>query len=216
MDKYEEIIAQIWEYERERIKKEIKTTGKVPDHLLDKIKKVIKRTSLNPKYEKIAITELVNCNDLLITFLMKDPKRQNVYESILKNYLSKNNINIKKIPHNGKNAYYPINGRIIKGSEIKDKPKEIKSLDFQIQTSKDELIYIVHKYTNENGGAQDNQYNDVIIQLKNLSDDVIKKVWFCLDGYYYNTKRLDELRKINPKIVIVNIDNILDFIKKNN
>ncbi len=66
----------------------------------------------------------------------------------------------------------------------------------------------------KDGGAQDNQFNDVIIQLKNLGPKTINNVWFCLDGKYYNKRRIDILKNINKNIKIVNIENIEREIKK--
>ncbi len=212
MDRYERKIREIWKTERENNKREIKEQG-IPPYYYDKIRKLIERTGLDEMVVETMEEMLTNGDELLLTFLMKDPKRQNIYENILKEYVSDQGIQIEKLKSSGKNAFYPINDRIETNNPLK--PKELKSLDFKMITKSGQLVYIVHKYTNEEGGAQDNQYNDVIIQLKQLGKNTIKKVWFCLDGRYYNEKRINALREINHEIIIVNIETIKSFWEQN-
>ncbi|QJG66673.1 hypothetical protein HGG64_03150 [Mycoplasma phocoeninasale] len=212
MDIFEKKIKEIWISEREKNKKEIKENG-IPKYYYDKIIKLIDRTALDKEVIATMESMLKSDDELLLTILMKDPKRQNIYENILKEEVSKMGIEIEKLKSWGKNAFYPI-GDEIKTNNAK-KPKELKSLDFKMKTKSGETIYIVHKYTNENGGAQDNQYYDVINQLKQLGEKTIKKVWFCLDGRYYNEKRISDLKNINSEIVIVNIDSIKSYWEKN-
>lgn len=85
----------------------------------------------------------------------------------------------------GPNALYSWNNKIFSISN--NKPKELKSLDFVVNYQ-NTLIYVVNKYTNEEGGAQDNQYKDVIVQLRYLGPNTIDQVWFYLDGKCYTKK----------------------------
>ncbi len=136
MDKYEKIIKEIWNYEREKIRDEILETKSIPENVKLKIKKFIERTYLDEKYEEIIEKELLKGNDVIITLLMKDPKRQNVYENLLLEHLKKKHIDIVKLPANGKNALYPINDKISNQSDIQEKIKKLKSLDFKINLKK--------------------------------------------------------------------------------
>lgn len=212
IDKYEKEIKEIWSFERLRIKNEIKKLNKIPDDLLIKIKLFVKRTFIDEEYEEIVINELLKGNDFILSVLMKDPKRQNVYEKILLKEFLDNGINAKKLPSSGKGAFYAINGKIVSGSELDSKPLGVKSFDFLINFL-DKKIFVVHKYTKENGGAQDNQFHDVISTLKNLNNESINNVLFCLDGEYYNDERINKLREYNPSINIVNIENIVKKIE---
>ena len=114
---------------------------------------------LDKKYESIIKETLID-NDVLLSFLMKDPKRQNIYENIFREELIKEGFDVQKLKASGPEAHYLLNDQIV--HNIKNKPKELKSLDFIIHHN-NKVIYVVNKYTNEPGGAQDNQYNDVII-----------------------------------------------------
>lgn len=206
MDKYQKIIIETWKYEREKIKKQIKENG-IDKHLENKIQMFVERTGLNKQQSLNIKDKILALDEFAISVFMKDPKKQNVYEKILLKHLTDSGINAKKLPPSGKNALYCKNGRI-KNIQKKDRPKELKSLDFEIKIN-NKVIYLVHKYTNEDGGAQDNQYNDVIHQLNNLDSNTTPNVWLCLDGPYYNKERIEYLKSINPNIKIVNRNNII-------
>lgn len=208
MDRYSKILEEIWKYERENLKQEIKKSG-IPLWLDLKIKKTIDRMFLDKKYEPIIKETLIN-DDVLLSFLMKDPKRQNIYENIFKNELIKEEFDVQKLKASGPEAHYLLNDQIV--HNIKNKPKELKSLDFVIHQN-NKKIYVVNKYTNEPGGAQDNQYNDVIIQLKNLGIKTVNSVWFCLDGKYYTKQKIDILKEINRNAIILNLDELIQKLK---
>ena len=63
--------------------------------------------------------------------------------------------------------------------------------------------YITQKYTRGNGGAQDNQYRDVIQFLTYGSKQ--HKVAAYVDGSYYTDEKRSELKRIfadNPNVQI--------------
>ncbi|WGI36722.1 hypothetical protein [Mesomycoplasma lagogenitalium] len=209
MDTYKKIIKEIWKYERNKLKEEIKKNG-IPLWMEEKVKKNIERTFLEKKYEEIIKKSLIQGDEIILSFFMKDPKRQNIYENIFRKEIESAGFVIEKLKPSGKNAYYLIDDEII--SNLKNKPNGQKSLDFCINY-KNKKIFIVNKYTNESGGAQDNQYNDVIIQMKNLGKKTKDNVWFCLDGKYYTKKKIDNLKKINSDAIIVNLSSIKSKLK---
>lgn len=221
MSKYDEKIKLKWKEERENLMNEINATNQLPNWLEEKIKKLTDRTFLDEKYvntiKELLVTDNNDIKELLLTFLMKDPKRQNIYERVFYEEIQNAGFNIKKLNSNGKKACYIFKDQILTGSEIIsngfNKPKELKSLDFSI-TLDNHTIYIVNKYTNENGGAQDNQYNDVITQLKEIGDLTENKVWFCLDGKYYTKQKIDALKKINNNAVILNLESLTGKLKE--
>ncbi|CAG8698066.1 15694_t:CDS:2, partial [Racocetra persica] len=73
----------------------------------------------------------------------KDPKKQNIYEKILAEYISSLSFvsNFQKLSSSGKNALYIDRGVLRKGETIQ--------------------FYAFHKYIEESGGAQDNQFKEI-------------------------------------------------------
>lgn len=210
MDRYERVIAKRWNDERIRIKNKIQEQGYIDDYFLNKIDKFIARTSLSTDYKNTLIQRILDNDDFVLSVLMADPKRQNIYEQVLYNFMS-NFVNIEKLPSGGPSALFIFQDSITNNTENNHIPKEIKSIDFIIHTETSTL-FIVHKYTNENGGAQDNQFNDVITQLKNIGEHTCNKIIFCLDGRYYNPQKINYLQSINPNVKITNIENIRELI----
>ena len=82
-----------------------------------------------------------------------------------------------------------------------------KTIDFQWQTGK-YTVYATHKYTKESGGAQDNQYSDLHLFIKEAneshsSDDAFVAI---ADGPYYNlpntirgATKIESLRQASNK-----------------
>ena len=88
-----------------------------------------------------------------------------------------------------------------------------KSADFLI-----EGIYFTQKYTGENtGGAQDNQFNDVVDFLTKGS--IYYKVGAIVDGAYWedmgNKEKLIENFQKNPNVIILSADDIKEGKIKN-
>lgn len=209
MDQYEAIIKKIWKKEREKLRKKILESG-TPKWLEIKIENHIKRTNISLNEAQEIKNAIKAGNQPWLSVFMKDPKKQNVYEQIFIKEVTGAGFNISKLPAVGKQALYVFNDGIIKNI---NKPLEIKSLDFYIKHPKMD-IYVVHKYTNENGGAQDNQYHDVINQLKELGEKTENIVWFCLDGKYYNDQKINDLKAIRPNSKIFNINSLILELKK--
>ena len=91
------------------------------------------------------------------------------------------------------------NGKIFTGNQLGKQAKDIKSIDFEWNT-KEFKIYASHKYTEMNGGAQDNQYKDIQDFLHHARDCNQKNVLFLAicDGDYYLQK--DSKTNDNTKI----------------
>ena len=144
--------------------------------------------------EKI-IYEIMN-NDIVAALFAKDPSKQNITEKLVTEIL-----HISKLPSQGKNCIrFSETGEIVNTS----KPNHTKSADFQINN-----WYITQKYTKEEGGAQDNQYNDVIDFLTKGS--ISHKVAALVDGDYWDQKKpiLKEYFKNNNNVIICGVDEIL-------
>ena len=126
-------------------------------------------------------------NDLVAAaHFAKDPIKQNIYERIAADYISKiddityfeNLPNNKLVVANGEVELKKRNGKITRS--------KAKSIDFS-WTYNNKKIYASHKYTKEEGGAQDNQYQDLqnfIIEARENKDKGIVFIAIA-DGPYY-------------------------------
>jgi len=141
--------------------------------------------SFNEIKGKIINDEVFRC------VFAKDPAKQNLYQNLASKYISSLDIveNFKVLPAGGKDAVYLTNGKILKGNLLKNQSKDIKSIDF-MWNCKNLTFYASHKYTEMNGGAQDNQYKDIQDFLHHSRDCNEKNTIFLAicDGDYYLQK----------------------------
>lgn len=168
-------------------------------------------------------------NEMFRCLFAKDPSKQNFAENAFRDFLKNISgaMNVRKLPGVGKNALYiKEDGSVIQGLELeKDSLTEYnssKSIDFNFdwksKTDAFYKIYITHKYTNEEGGAQDNQYEDAKKFLKNAKNNNDKNSIFLaiLDGeYYLNHSRLDVPNLhygVENKILAMTSDHIEGFL----
>ena len=89
-----------------------------------------------------------------------DPTKQRFHEKLAKCFIEKINgvENLELLPNS---KLYLVSGKIKDKKELtKENPPKAKSLDFFWQYD-DYKIYVSHKYTKDEGGAQENQYNDL-------------------------------------------------------
>lgn len=144
------------------------------------------------------IIEQVKSNDIVASMFCKDPSKQNISEKMVEKILG-----IQKLPASGVNSIrFTPDGKLAGAKSI----GVSKSADFLFNG-----IYFTQKYTAESGGAQDNQYNDVVDFL--VKGSINYKVGAIVDGEYWDKKR-DALRehfKDNPNVVVVSVD---DLVKK--
>lgn len=163
------------------------------------------KTKINNHVEKFDglfsyedIVEQIKSNDIVASMFCKDPSKQNISEKMVEKILG-----IPKLPVSGANSIrFTPDGKLTGVKSI----GVSKSADFLING-----IYFTQKYTAESGGAEDNQYNDVVDFL--VKGSINYKVGAIVDGEYWDKKR-DALRehfKDNPNVVVVSVD---DLIKK--
>lgn len=147
-------------------------------------------------------------DNIFASFFIKDPKRQNIYENEAMKYLKKFFPNIEKLSSAGANAKYIIDGEIITG--LNRKPVGHKSIDFWV---KEKDLYISHKYIEVEGGAQDNQFNDILNFLKNTSNK--HNFMAICDGPYFSNRKFSELKKYaDSSVFICEINEAPDIINK--
>lgn len=139
-------------------------------------------------------------NDLIASKFCKDPSKQNISEKLAAQVLK-----IDKLPASGKNCIrFTDSGDI---TSVSGNGKNTKSADFFYDG-----YYATQKYTDGNGGAQDNQRNDVIDFLKRGS--LKYKVAAIVDGSYWDKYRFELQKefKDNPNVLITSVTEITENI----
>ena len=151
----------------------------------------------------------------------KDPGRMDYYETALVEFLSKQKQvkAVQKLPKGGTNAYHVNAGKIVQGS----KTKLIKSLDILIEFQNGQLLWVVHKFTKEGGGAQDAAFRDAELTLQQvqLPDGKVKiNLAAVLDGDYYkqliekgSLSRLDKAKRDAPMTTVATYDTLISETK---
>lgn len=140
------------------------------------------------------IREEILRSDVVASKFCKDPSKQNISEILAEKILG-----VKKLPGSGKNCIrFNDNGEIVYNKRL-----NTKSADFFYNG-----FYATQKYTNENGGAQDNQFADVVDFLKRGS--IKHKVMAIVDGAYWDDKKeiLKNEFKNNKNVLITSITEI--------
>ena len=111
------------------------------------------------KYLNLTIKEvkkLILENDLITSFFIKDPNKQNIIEKRIANIISSFS-KVKNFINHSSN----VNLFVVEGKITTKRMEGIKSIDFEWVTN-GKKVYATQKYTKDRGGAQDNQMNDVL------------------------------------------------------
>lgn len=148
-------------------------------------------------FDTNVIKERIMNDDIIASFFIKDPFKQNFIEELIAVLLK-----VKKIPQSGKNCIrFNSNGDICSMKTA----AATKAVDFILNDR-----FITQKYTRGTGGAQDNQFQDVVNFLDIGSKK--NKVGALVDGSYWDEKRvvLKEYYSNNPNVKILSMDDILD------
>lgn len=193
------------------------------DSMKNKINNWAKKNDKSPKEVRQKILD----DDFFRRCFVKEPSKQNFYQNKAADFIK--NIdgveNFKTLPQNGSNALYIINGNIHKGENLKNKNQDSKSIDFYWEYN-NKKFYASHKYTKEEGGAQDNQYKDIQSFLIDSRDNNLKDTNFVAicDGDYYQNKdnktkdssRIERLKRLtnNNNTFVMTINEIPAFLKK--
>ena len=143
-------------------------------------------------YEKEVI-EKIKRDRMFAANFIKSPSRQNFYETEALVFLNSMESveKAEKLPASGAGAFYVVNG--ILSHERPD--KTYKSIDFRIKMKNGKVIYATHKYTKDEGGAQDNQKNDLLQFIQNARKYRKGEIVFAViaDGTYYDRHGREEL-----------------------
>lgn len=119
---------------------------------------------------------------------VKDPGKQGIHEKAAAKYIESLNgiTKFKTLPKDAEDSKYVIRGEVRNRREINGVGIETKSIDFEWEY-RSYMVYASHKYTNEAGGAQDNQFNGIKNFVENAKYRNKQNVVFMalMDGDFY-------------------------------
>lgn len=160
--------------------------------------------NFNQRYGQIFSFENIRheilTNDIVAACFAKDPGKQNISEKLAADML-----HWDLLPQSGKNAVrFTKEGDMVATKTLGGG----KCADFF-----EHGVYITQKYTGNNeGGAQDNQMDDVITFLLNASKQY--KCGACVDGWYWDEaghkQQLITMFKDNSNVIIFGVDDALE------
>lgn len=164
---------------------------------MKKIENVIERNDIPMTVEELC-EEIESGKSSISYLLMKSFSKQNFYEKNQAEYIRQTyGIDLKKP---GKSVYLNEDGSIV----FKKSPTTTKSMDFEFILN-GVITYVYAKYTEESGGAQDNQIKDAETFVKYASRYSGDVKFVCLiDGTY---GKLQSKKLKDNGIMILTSDN---------
>jgi hypothetical protein len=151
-------------------------------------------------------------NEVAFRFILgRNPGRMDYWETTLVEFLnSLTPVRLAtKLPKSGPSRLYFVDGTLV---ATKPDELQIKSLDIKVEFENGETAYVIHKYTAESGGAQDNQWREAKTALAQVSktSKTSPHLIAVLDGDYYvaprraagGLTRLEETKKQNPNTTV--------------
>ena len=192
----------IYQIARAKILNEVFRNDSFPKEITDLDAKQLKKIKNHSKRYGHTIEEVLDAvlnNEVAFRSIVgKSPERMDYYETTLVSYLNQIKIvkHAVKLPKSGPNAKYIVDGKIHIGGGRRN---DVKSLDIEITFRNEEQLYLVHKYTMEDGGAQDNQFREAKETLKNVytrGGKIGVNLGAILDGDYYVKLRKKSLTKL--------------------
>ncbi|HHE0437858.1 TPA: hypothetical protein ACN35C_004725 [Vibrio parahaemolyticus] len=217
------------DYEKEIMKERMKNVVALRNDIMNssyqfKMQSYANRFNLPVRYVRLKVLS----DPMFALNFIKDPAKQSFHEKKAASYLeSQSNIkDFVNLPASGNEAIGLLSGMIHSYTDLKqNSSKKIKTLDFKFKIRFEDSwydCYCSHKYTKGTGGAQDNQYHDLISFMENARQNTNPKMLFfaIADGDYYDFKDINGLSKIekmnrefgNQKTIAANINNLVDLI----
>jgi hypothetical protein len=166
----------------------------------DRIYKKIKDVSQKRGIDVDQVVKECELSSILVGELFaKDPGRQTLHQGAAEEYMKKWTLqchmeNFTLLKSGGGTSKHLTGGRVVSEQEMGGSKKTNKSIDFEWSytglLSKPIRFYATHKYTKQDGGAQDNQRKDIetFIESTHTSKDTKEEyVYFFAigDGPYY-------------------------------
>lgn len=142
-------------------------------------------------FDKNTVIKELKTNEIIQAFFAKDPTRQNIYEKVAGKIIQNINgvENFKNLPNN---SLYLIGGVVINEKEKTQRGfrSKTKTIDFKWRYA-GKIFYASHKYTRQEGGNQDNQYDNLKAFIAEANESTKKDEYFIAiaDGAYYQKKR---------------------------
>lgn len=210
---YKKAVAQAWK----------KNIAQVSDLLIANDKKLLYKIQSASQRWDIPVSEIREsiANDkVAAAHFAVDPSKQKIHEKTAAEFIRNLNgvVDFNLLPNN---ALYVSNGVPITGDELKIYPAA-KTIDFKWQYGTFK-IYASHKYTQDSGGAQGNQYKDLQTFIRACYGSMNSKLRFIAiaDGPFYqkyngraNKTRLDNLQSMcTPQVracTIYTLKEVLD------
>jgi hypothetical protein len=204
----------IYEAERQRILRTLYSSTKRPTSESDLDDGQLRKIRNHADRFGHTVDQVMNGvfeNELVYRFVLGGhPGRMDYWENALVEYLNHQSEVRKatKLPKSGPGRIYIIDGKV-----CGTKPEELhlKSIDILVEFRNHVLGYIVHKYTAEAGGAQDNQWREADYALSHArtpdGKDFVQMIG-VLDGAYYQSprrnglSRLEETRKARRDAIV--------------
>lgn len=194
--------------------------NKIDKSLREKIENFCERHSLEFDLVKYKLIH----DDLFVLPFTKDPSKQSIHQELARDYIKNipGVISFKSLPAGGKNSLYVINGMVVPDALKQNSSSNAKSIDFEWKylnrIGEEVQCYASHKYTNAEGGAQDNQYHDITSYLSNAVEHKGNLYFYAIcDGNYYqrfqkgvNSSRIDYLNSSfsGPRCKALTVDNL--------
>ena len=187
------------------------------------LRKKIDTFSSRFKFLKSEVEKKIREDNMFRAVFSKDPGKQKIHENIAARFIEKlpQVSDFNQLSHNGLQL---LGGTVIsrKDARIGGGVSRAKSIDFTWNSSVYK-IYAAHKYTKNSGGAQDNQYRDLQVFIREANDSNLKNTVFLAiaDGGYYQmndsetgTTKLQRLKRLANKenVFAMPIDELESFL----
>ena len=158
------------------------------------------------------VADAVINNEVAYRFVLgKHVGRMDYWETALVDYLNELPMvsAAERLPKTGSSRLFIVNGLL---TSQRPNDLHIKSLDIKVEFKNRVVAYIIHKFTAEAGGAQDNQWREAMAALEQLKSHKksTENLIAVLDGDYYvqprktsaGLSRIEETRKQHPNAVV--------------
>lgn len=165
---------------------------------------------LNTTFDEIK--NLIMTDDLVASFFIKDPSKQNLTEKMFAELIS----NIEGVEDfedlSSSTNVYLQNGKLVR---LTNRPINLKTVDYMFEYKSKRYI-CTQKYTNEKGGAQDNQYHDVALFLQqSIGLPRAEGIAVALvDGDYYTIPKIVALQQINRNAIVCSAFALEEILKQ--
>ncbi len=141
----------------------------------------------------------------------KEPSRQTLHQKVAAAFIESINCveDFRQLPAGGQNAKFICSDGVVREGE---NDGMAKSIDFFWKFDGNNY-YAAHKHTTDEGGSQDNQFNDLQLFLKYAAESKKANTYFLAigDGEYYQRKYKSGNKEYRTRIDYMNAQYGTDF-----